>query len=416
MLAVYPGPGRTRGRALRFARLASTAAAGAAMGAMLPIIALLILSPSEYGLFSTIYLFFAYGVSLQYSVISEAWARARKVANLGAGWQDYAVALGSLALVVAAGATATSWLIPELRSLCALLGLAVLLGVYRSGARYYWAAQGASRRVLISDLLGIAAMFVVLGLFHDAAGLLLISASWSVSVAASAVALGLPGLHRSAGPFAWVRRHASEIKPLLMDSTLMDVGAVGTPFLLVGSMGAEKFGIYRGISSAAMPVRLLVDPLRPALGNLPSEFLFRTKPAVIVWTLALLIGGVSYCVLEWLVPSLPFRMGTLSELVAYAEPAAIFAASNFIGHVFYVVSRTNLNSRTLMSGRIFQTIVVVVMPVLGFLLQGLSGAIWGFAVSAAASALIWVYLNSSNRSVDGTQRVTRPDQIRVSQD
>lgn len=376
------------------ARLASSAVSGAIMGALTPMIALLLLAPSEYGLFSTIYLFFAYGVSLQYSIVSEAWARARQSTNVGVGWHDYSAALGYLSAVVAAVALGTSILVPELRPTALMLGFAVFFSVYRSGARYYSMAQGTLNRVVTSDVLGITAMGVALAVLNHEDGIWRLSVGWFASAAVSAVALGLPSLRRPSGPLVWLRSHGSEIKPLLLDSTLMDAGAIGTPFLLVGFMGVDKFGLYRGVANAAMPVRLLVDPLRPALGRQPRDFLFRRWPAIATWGVTMLIAGASYAALAWVVPLLPFSLGTLSELVPYAAPAALFAAGNFLGQVFYVINRTNASRKTIMTGRIFQTVAVVGLPVIGFLLDDLTGAIWGFAISATGSALVWAGLSA----------------------
>lgn len=377
---------------MRLARLALSAVAGSFLGAVIPIAALVLLAPASYGSFSTIYLFFAYGVSLQYSIVSEAWARARREDESGFNWAHYSVTLGALAAVVALAAFVTSLLIPELRSVAWLLGLAVLFGVYRSGARYYWLALSSIRRVVLSDLVGIIALVVAFTLLHHQEPILGLAAAWCLSTGASAAALGFPLLRRGTGPSSWLRKYGRQIKPLLADSLLMDAGAIGTPFLLAGFMGADKFGIYRGIANAAMPVRLMVDPLRPALGRKAPEFFFRKTSMWLIGGVTGAIGVACYFALAWLLPGLPVRLGTLSELVIYAEPAAIFAAANFVGTVFYIVCRTNADRKTIMIGRICQTIAVVAMPVIGFFSQGLSGAIWGFAISASVSGLIWVVL------------------------
>jgi hypothetical protein len=174
----------------------------------------------------------------------------------------------------------------------------------------------------------------------------------------------------------------------------MDVGAIGTPFILAGSMGPEGFGIYRGIANASMPVRLIVDPLRPALGRQHNGYFLRGIPAIGIMCATVFICMGSYFALSWLVPTLPFKLGTLSSLEKYAVPAAVFAGANLVGTVFSIACRTNAERQEIMLGRIFQTLVVVGMPLGGFLVDGIFGAIWGFALSAFVSALLWVALTA----------------------
>jgi O-antigen/teichoic acid export membrane protein len=374
------------------ARLASSALIGALLGALVPIVALLLLEPAKYGAFSTIYLLFAYGVSLQYSVVSEAWARARRKYRKATAWANYSTALFVLAATVAIVAFLVSLLVPELQAVAGWLGAAVFLSVYRSGARYYWMSLGMVRRVICSDLFGIAAFVGAFILLRGSEPIVVLAIAWSLSALASAVGVGLPALHRGAGPLLWWRTHKREIGPLLSDSTLMDLGAIGAPFLLVGFMGAANFGLYRGIANAAMPVRLVLDPLRPALGRRPQAFFFGKSALWLIGITTLVVATACYVALEFLVSGFSIRLGTLSELSVFALPSATFAAASFVGTLYYIVCRTNSDRRTIMTGRICQTVVVMALPVLGFATLGLEGAIWGFAISASVSAVIWMML------------------------
>jgi lysylphosphatidylglycerol synthetase-like protein (DUF2156 family) len=172
----------------------------------------------------------------------------------------------------------------------------------------------------------------------------------------------------------------------------MDVGAIGAPFLLAGFMGPKNFGLYRGVANAAMPVRLMLDPLRPTIGRKPSEFFFRKSVLWMIIGVTFIIAALCYLALEFLVPRLPMRLGTLSELVVFSYQAAAFTAASFVGTLFYIVCRNNGSRRTIMAGRISQTLLVVAMPVFGFMSLGLTGAVWGFALSASLSAVIWLLL------------------------
>lgn len=382
---------------MRVAYLAASAISGALWGAMVPIVALLTLQPLEYGSFSTIYLFFAYGVSLQYSFVSEAWARARGKYRAATARADYSNALFALALAVSIVALAVAVLVPELAPVASWLSLAVLFGIYRNGARYYWMAQGVVRRVILSDLLGISAFVSVFVLLPRRDDIWSLSIAWGVSAMAGAVGLGLPLLRRGRGPCRWWKTHKQDIVPLLFDSVLMDAGAIGAPFLLVGFMGPANFGLYRGIANAAMPVRLLLDPLRPAVGRRPQRFFFSGLVMGLVGVITVFIALACYFALEWVVPALPFGLGTLSEMTAFAAPAGLFSAASFLGTLYYIVCRTSSPKATIMRGRISQTLLVIAMPIVGYFSLGLEGAIWGFAGSAAISSLIWMALASPIR-------------------
>lgn len=384
---------------MRVARLASSAITGALWGALVPIVALLALEPAEYGSFSTIYLFFAYGVSLQYSFVSEAWARARGRYRSATARADYSTALFALAAVVSIFAFGVAMFLPRVDAVAGWLAASVLFGVYRNGSRYYWLAQGIVRRVILSDLLGIIAFAGVFLPQLNLERMDRLAIAWAASTVVGAVGLGLPALRRGSGPSRWWRTHKNDIVPLLSDSTLMDAGAIGAPFLLVGFMGPQNFGLYRGIANAAMPVRLLLDPIRPAVGRRSREFFFRKAVLCLVGATTILIAAACYVALQLIVPAIPYRLGTLSEMVVFAAPSALFAAASFVGTLYYIVCRTNAGRRTIMRGRIWQTALVFCMPVAGFATFGLEGAIWGFAGSAAVSSIIWMFLAAPrNRS------------------
>lgn len=369
---------------------------GALFGVTVPVTALVMLTPEKYGAFSFIYLVYAYGVSLQYSVVSETWARARRKYNKGTGWPDYSAMLSSLSSVIAALALIACFSIPSLRPIAVYLGLAVLFSVYRSGARYYCLSTGLSQRVFISDFLGLVAFVVAIVVLQNAEALLLVALGWCLPAAVSCVGLGIPNLRRGLGPARWLKTHREDIRPLLADSFLMDAGAIGAPFLLVGMMGPEKFGFYRGVANVAMPVRLVLDPLRPVLGRQGSEFYFRKLILLSTAGMALVTGSVCYLALERLVPALAFDLGTLSEMAVFSLPAGVFAAASLVGTLYYIACRTGARQRTIMVGRIAQTVLVIALPIAGYLVQDLEGAVWGFSLSASVSAIIWFLLAKSD--------------------
>jgi hypothetical protein len=155
-------------------------------------------------------------------------------------------------------------------------------------------------------------------------------------------------------------------------------------------MGARTFGIYRAVANVAMPVRLLAEPLRPLLGRLPPRRLFSASVTALIVGTGLVLSGACYLVLTLIIPRLPFQLGTLMALIPYALPTSLFVAGNLCITVYYYFCRTNAAHRRILVGRFAQTILVVVLPIAGFAIAGLLGAIWGFAVSSLVAAIVWM--------------------------
>jgi hypothetical protein len=103
----------------------------------------------------------------------------------------------------------------------------------------------------------------------------------------------------------------------------------------------------------------------------------------------LTVGGVvCYAILMWL-PTLPFRVGVLSDLYLVALPAALFVPANGMSFYLYLVARAHAPSLHIFRARVAQTILAVLGPVVGALSGGLPGAVWGFSGSALVFSVIW---------------------------
>ncbi|TXN28221.1 hypothetical protein [Lacisediminihabitans profunda] len=363
---------------------------GGVYSAMTAVFALVVLPPARYGAFSILYLLFAFGISVQYSVVNEAWARMR----LKAPWPAFSGALLALSVVFGCAVVVAAVSLPTLAGHWWIFALAVICALYRNGARYFSVAQGELRRALFSDVAGIVA-FALSAVVSVGAGfdsLQMVAITWLASAAASCVLLRLPRLGRGGGPLSWVVSHGSQIKPLLIDSLLMDLGAIGTPFLLAGFLGTARFGVYRAVSNVALPIRLLIDPIRPALGRTPPRMLFNPRSLAAVAAATIVLAAGCFIALAWLVPLIGIRLGTLTSLEPFALQSGIFVAGSLVGTLYYIVCRTNASRSQIVSGRVVQTVLVVLMPILGFLVLGLNGAIWGFALSSLISGLVWMWL------------------------
>lgn len=373
-------------------RLARGGAAlsGAAYSALIPICALVFLSPTQYGLFSVPYLIYAFGLSLQLSVVTEPWTRRRVSEYITAPWREFWTVLCTLSLAVGAIVAAVVAVVLGLSGPWWLAALAVTVALLRNGARYHDIANGLGSRVLVADLAGVVAFVaVVVALYEATDPFTAVLGGWLASAMASLVWTGGRLWRFGSSPVSWVRAHQQHIKPLLADSLLLDAGSIGTPFLLAPFLGATKFGIYRGIANVSLPVRLILEPLRPSIGGQSPASVFARRNIVFVVATSLALTLACFVALEYVIPVIGLQASTLGALTAFAIPASVFVLANFVGHYYYIVCRARGNQRQIIAGRLVQAISAIVIPIGGFFAFDLEGAIWGFVAASGASALVW---------------------------
>jgi hypothetical protein len=373
----------------RLARGAS-ALSGATYSALIPIVALILLSPAQYGIFSIPYLIFSFGLSLQLSIVTEAWTRRRLGGFDVSGWSDFWSALMFLSALLGFGASAVAALTLGLSSPWWLAGLAVAVALLRNGARYFDLATNRGNAILFADLCGIVAFvagLLVLLAYTDPFAAVV--GAWFASGFASLLWTGSRMWNFGGGPRSWVRVHKQQIRPLLVDSLLLDAGSIGSPLLLAPFLGATNFGIYRGISNVALPVRLILEPLRPSIGGQRPDSVFARRTLVFVLGLSSALAVACYLALELVVPLLKLQTSTLGVLADYALPSSLFVLANFVGHYYYIVCRARATQSQILAGRLAQTIGAISLPILGFIALDLIGAIWGFVAATSVSALLW---------------------------
>lgn len=362
----------------------------------LQILALVTLDPTQFGLFSIQYLLFALASSLTLSIVSEPWLRRTIHERVEGGWREYSTVLAWLSLTVAIVTLVVSLLVPPLRDVAWLGAAAVFLSAYRTGARYHDVRSGRWKRVLFADSTGCAAIVGawVAGWALELHPLLAIVVSWACGALVTSVFSPLPRMLGLGTVRRWLTIHRAHVAPLLRDSILLDVGAIGTPFVVAGALGITNFGIYRAVSNIAAPVRLLLNPLRPTLSSIPLAVNARASTRAIAIAVGAAFGAGAFVAL-WLVGVLTVDLGALSAVVPFAFPTAVFVAANFLGHYYYILARSHSHSRGLMAGRIVQTMLAIAMPLFGVVAFGLAGAIWGYALATVLSAATWFAIVAS---------------------
>lgn len=357
----------------------------------LQVLALVTLQPSDYGAYSIQYLGFALAASIGTSLVSESWLRRDLYEGVRESWANYSAVLGYLSLAAGLVVLAGSLLVPALASSSWVGAIAVAASTYRVGARYHAVRLHQHKYVFAADVVGLSvtigtwmAVFVVST--HSLQSMVMV---WASGAAASALLSRWPSIQRPRVIRNWVREHKDHVKPLLRDSLLQDAGAVGTPFLLAPVLGLASFGTYRAVSNVSAPVRLVLTPLRPTLASVPlSAHRSFSRIALIVCGAAF-FGIAAYLCLSWIGES-QFELGTLNELAPFSLPTAVYVAANFLGHYYYVPARAHSSGQALMTGRIFQTVIVIIFPIVGVIIAGLSGAIWAYALATVLWAVGWM--------------------------
>ncbi|WP_197060694.1 hypothetical protein [Arthrobacter sp. L77] len=353
-------------------------------------LAIFYLTPAEYGKFALAYVLYAAGVSAVHAVVCDAWQRSTK-RRIISSWGQYSGALVSLV---------TTMTLPISIGLALLgfglssvwIGLAVFANLCRLGARYYSVANDEHRYVAPADIFGLVTTVATFyALDHFVGSFQSIAASWALGGVVALLASKHPR-PRSRALREWVRGNASSIKALGADAVLVDATAIGVPLLMSPFLGAVNFGIYRSMSSTAIPVRLALNPLRPKIMAQPAGYFFEKARFVYVLTVALLFGAFVWLAL-WIVATEGlFGGGVLAALSAFALPAAIYVSASFVSSLFYISNRSHLSNHLLIVVGFVQLILAVGLPIGGFLIGGLSALILAFALTSVAHACIHCFV------------------------
>jgi hypothetical protein len=359
--------------------------AGSTLG--LQVLAMVTLEPRLFGAFSLVYLAAALGQSVAASVVLDPWlvvdADARSAPHVQRGYDASLVWMAVLSALVAGAVGAVATGAPWVAVLGAVAAAAAL---HRSGNRYRAMAERDYRPVVLGDALGLLTVLAGAGAAIALGGLDLLGAFavWSASAVAAAIVHRRPASGSPRVAARWVRERWPRIRALLVDSSLMDLGAIGTPYVIGGLAGLSALGIYRGVSNVAAPVRLVLGPLRPVI---VEARMTRARWAMVAG--ASLVFGVGAWAALLLLEAMSWELGTLDDLAPLAVPTAVFVAANCMGHTAYLVARGSAGIGGLMLGRLIQTVLAVAVPIAGVLLAGVAGAAWGLAGATACSAAAW---------------------------
>jgi hypothetical protein len=356
------------------------------------VVALVALAPRDFGRFSIVYLLFAWGASLQMSVVCEPVGREHRRGEGG----DVDASYRAVSTYLAGGAGALAGAVAQLLwtdvLLAVVMGLAAGAACFRVPARYATVLEGDWRSALVVDAAACVALVAggAAAVLLDRAAVEVVVWSWAAGMVTACVLGSRPLVTAPTVLRAWLRRHRRHIVPLTLDSLVQDVSSIGAPYLIAPVLGLADFGIYRAISNVAAPVRLLIEPLRPSWARIDAPTLRRrlTRASLVI---ALPAGIAATTALE-LVDLLPWELGVLQDLHEWSVAAGAFVTCNLVALMFYAAARLQLGGRALFRGRIAQSSIALVLPIGGAVLGGLPGAIWCYVVATALGSVVWVVL------------------------
>ncbi|QIK84268.1 hypothetical protein [Sanguibacter sp. HDW7] len=287
---------------------------------------------------------------------------------------------GGIALVAVGGPVPT------------ILGaVACSAATFRSAARFVEVSSGDARRATRGDMVATVGLLSGAGIVAawGVESVETLLGVWAGAMFAGATASTWPRLTRVDRLRDWFADHREDIRPLLRESLVMDAGAIGAPYAIAPFLGASAFGIYRAVSNVAAPTRLVMNPLRPLIVATPLRTLLSVRGTVTVAALAVVAGAGASAVLV-LVDVWGVDLGSLSALARFALPTGIFVAASTVGHLAYLVCRAHSNPRELWFGRVAQSSVAFVVPVVGALLGGLDAAIWCYVSATVVGLVVWI--------------------------
>jgi hypothetical protein len=350
------------------------------------LMALIVLAPHDYATFGVLFIALGLTYSAQNSTVIDPWLRSgAHVGNAPGGpllWSS--VALGAVASVVplALGYVSVSEL--------ALVLAGLLLAQLRWGMRLIEVGCGRWLTAIVSDVLFLLGFVVTAALVWDGESW---TGVWLPLTVASALALGANVRIRLSTPRAaarWFADRRRTIAPLWVESTILDLGVSAPPLILAKIMPAAEFAVVRAASSALLPVRLVLTPLRGWIATRRPAAALRPRNLFVLVAGATLMGAAIGLALR-AVAATSFASGGVLPLVAeYSLPIAAMAAIQCLSSFVYIVARGHASPKDLLVGRVVDSVCQLVIVVGSYSVAGLGGVMAAYVIISATSLAVWL--------------------------
>lgn len=357
-------------------------------------VALLFMAPAEYAVFSLLFITLGLAQSAQNSLVVDPWLRVdRHAAQLPTG----PVLWAALPLALAAAVVPTALGFLSMPEFC-LAALGVCVAQARNSLRLLGVVL-SWRTVLASDLLFLAGFATGIAISADD-GVTWVSLWWGVIVG-SVAGMAPWGFHLSTAarpPISWFASRRRDILPLWLESSVLDLGVAGPPLVFSALMPARDFAVVRATSSALLPVRLVLMPLRGRIAMQAPDSVGFGRGLALVCAAGSITGfSISvmlYAVGSWSVAS----QGVLPLLKVYAPHVGMMGALQLVSTTFYMASRAHSSAARLLRTRLADTTQQVMCLGVGYALGGLDGVVWGYVAMSGLSAALW---HAGLRAIDG---------------
>jgi hypothetical protein len=343
----------------------------------------------DYGYFSIIFLILALFYSLTYSIISEPWQRLGKKEN----WLTYGAILSHFSLFVFVITFLVSIFFSKDFVEPTLIALIISSSIFRFGSRYYSLSLSRNKKVLIPDLtfvtfmtLGLAFNILWPNVFTFNTFLLI----WSLSSILATFSSEKIILKNFTSSRTWIHNKKETIKPLVLDSTLLDLSGIGTPLILLPILGIQNFATYRSISNLTSPVKLVFSGLRPYISKIELHKISRNKLLIYSLIFSFLPAVGVYIFLE-LIKNSTFDFGVLEITSMYSTQVALVTFFTGIIGIFYILSRIYLGPKVILNVRLINVFTGIFLPLFGALIWGIEGAINLFCFAQLIFAFSWTY-------------------------
>ena len=351
------------------------------------ILALVLLSPQEYGYYALGFVCLGFVISAAQSLVIDVGMSAR-----GVEWAGYSSATVTLSLASGLSICAALLALDSAKGFVVAFGVGSTAAIYRQCARGYLVIRGEWAKILTSDTAALSvsiAAIVLISVGFMPATLDAVTWAWGVgAIVASMASFLAPVLSVRAGG-RWIRGHRERIRDLYAESLVMDVAVLAAPLIVSRLLTTASFGTFRASMSVLFRVRLVLTASRPVLMDAAARLLrSRRAPWVILGASA--SAGIAMGYTARIAASFEALNGSvLGTLGPYASLVGVMAFGQVVGFVGNMVCRARLSGRQLLRFRVADSLQMVVLPVLGALVGGLMLAVQGLAVAMLISAGLW---------------------------
>jgi hypothetical protein len=350
------------------------------------LMALIVLAPDDYATFGVLFIALGLTYSAQNSTVIDPWLRGgAHVDNAPGGpllWSS--VALGAVGSLVPLALGYVS-----VQELALVLG-GLLVSQLRWGMRLIEIGCGRWLTAVVSDVLFLLGFVVTAALVWDGEGWKTV---WLPLAVASTVALVANLNIRISTPRAsarWFLDRRRTIAPLWVESAMLDLAVAAPPLILAKVMPAAEFAVVRAASSALLPVRLVLAPLRGWIATRRPAAALRPRNLLVLVSGAVLMGVGIGVALKVVAATSLASDGVLPLVAEYAVAIAAMAAIQCLSNFVYIVARGHASPRDLLVGRVIDSVCQLVVVVAAYPVAGLGGVMWAYVIVSATSLTVWV--------------------------